>query len=353
MTLVLLAPTAFGADPDVLTAERFEALRAEARDRANALPSAAAVESAAESPARFEALADAWMTRRFAEPRLSAADRSALRRWSRRAPLVWTEHHEFPNHAMPAFSIAERARVLLNRDAIVREADRLRADPERLAGLTRQPALAATTLRAARLALAELSADAHRRLADYWTAAPRRAKGDAEDPAGADALRLALARHRPGDRALWRSLIDHAEPRIARRTLAAAMELKLDHLGDLAERGLARPELGGVALSAWLAAGGRPDARCWELLDDPNLGADAALALARGSEALVQGVRTGFADAAPLAQVRMRLALRLRDSEDSRALLRTLESEGPLLAVPDSVPSSRSIAAPGDLEARR
>ncbi|MGB0515074.1 MAG: hypothetical protein ACPGJE_09565, partial [Wenzhouxiangellaceae bacterium] len=163
VNLALLAAPAASADSDVLSALRFEALRAGARERVTELPpdaTAGAVEVAAESPASFEALADAWMTRRLANPRLSAEDRTVLRRWTRHAPAVWTEHHEFPGHAMPAFSIAERARALLTGDAVVRRAERLRADPDQLALLARQPALDPITLRAARLALAGLSDEA-------------------------------------------------------------------------------------------------------------------------------------------------------------------------------------------------
>lgn len=320
-----LMECAFGGSATVLSANQFEVLRNQARLALAQLPGdvpAATVDNAAETPAGFEALADAWMDQRIASRHLTPQDRSVLQRWSRHAPAVWIEHHEFPVHTMPAFAIAARARALLEFDEIRRRADQLLADPKRFKGLPELGALDQVTLRAAGLALAEISEDALQRLTQAWS----RAGSDAH------ALRLALARHQPGDRALWQALVRDAPLPIARQALAMAMELELDHLGQLAEQALQRPKIGGVALSAWLAAGGNPDQRCWELLADPDLGADAALALARGSRALEDQIRFRFADAPLQARLRMRLALRLRDTTQADRLLQQLGN--PELAEP-------------------
>lgn len=267
-------------------------------------------------PALAEAVWSRWLDRVAAAPVLLDTERAALERLVDRAPVSWIEHHEAGLHAMPAFAVAERARALLDFDRRWRAAAALLDRPDRLIrAITASVAAEAVEFEVIELALQQAGPGMRAALIRQLPfAAPSVAR---------DRALLQLARlERAGQ--LLPALVADSTPWIAQQALIEAMEQGGSALVDAAAQAAARPELGGLAVEAHVRAGGALE-RLWDWLGDPDFGADAARVLAAEDALLVDRVRARIERAAPLARLRMLLALRLADRADADRLLAELE----------------------------
>lgn len=276
-----------------------------------------------------------WAPERRSGPAIEASTLDRVEALTRFEPIVRVGHHEHPGRFVPAFNVAGQARNRLHRIAVRDRADELLRRPETpdiLEPLLRGPKSArlpeaATPLafEAAVTALAELSGERRRPLVAALRSqltADRTGTGNSAGPA-------LLELHERGalsDDSVLLDLVRHAETSVA----AAALR-RTDRAGDpvlkseAVRTALARPGLGGLAM-ARAAASPDPDlaAAPWSLLDDPGLGGDAALALARNAPALESGVEARYPNATKRERLRMQLALQLRDTRASRSLLARL-----------------------------
>ncbi len=283
-------------------------------------------------PRLREALLERWL-RDWAPERGAAAstdpalfDRiDALTRFE---PVVMIGHHEHPGRAVGAFNVAGQAGNRLHRIAVRDRADALVLRPETLEPLltgsrpSGAPKSASVDVEAAVLALADLPAGQR----DPIVTALRSRLVDTTSGTASWAGPALLELHELGalpDTGVLADLVRHAEAPVAATALR-----RTDHADDpmlkatAVRAALTRPGLGGLAL-ARAAASPEPElaAAPWTLLDDPMLGGDAALALARHAPALEATIEVRYPDATRNERLRMQLALRLRDTPASRSLL--------------------------------
>lgn len=316
------SPASDGALRSLVAPERLASAVREANRRIGSHPDgpAAAIESERDVAMR-EAMWSAWLDRLALRRGLETSEIEALTVAVSIRPRTFIRHHEAPHRAQPAFRVAARAAALLRRESIRRRAAELADAPGAALDALLRSEPASDGFRAAILALVESPAAERGRAAEEL----RRRVG--VSPTAAAAL-IELYRADPGfERELKRVVVEAGAP-MARRALRAAIEQRAEGLAGLARAALARGGLGGLDVAAWVAAGGDVDAVCWALLDDPASGLEAARALARSSGRLVATVRARFGSAGKLARSRMLLALRLRGSDRSRALLEELAGGG-------------------------
>ena len=270
-----------------------------------------------------EAQWSAWLDGLAAAGELEPPEVEALIELEESTPVVAIPHHEFPSRSMPAFALAGRASALLARQARSSRARELAASP---ADLSRAlEAAPDTSAHAAGLDALEFVAPA---LLDSIVDGLR--TGRHSDPVVARVL-LRAAEIAPAHAVLLAEVVRRGDVPTARRALVLAMDRGDANMPEIAETALARSELGGLALAAARQAGMHPDRFCWALLGDPSFGADAARMLAAESDRLIEEISVRVADASGLARLRMLLALRIRDSEASRAMLAEL-AEAPWLS---------------------
>jgi len=267
-------------------------------------------------PASREAQWNAWLHTVALSDELKPLELQALAELAQSTPTVGIPHHEFPSRTMPAFGLPARARALLTRHAQLGRARDLAGDPDALAAALGAD-VGSPRFEAGLRALELLSPSS---LADIVEAHLNRASGaDAESM-----ILLRAAELEPGNGALLADVVRRGDARTARRALVLAMDRSVTALPEIAAAALARGELGGLALAAARQSGMHPDDFCWSLLGDSSLGADAARMLAESSDRLLPEISARLADASGLARLRMLLALRMRDSEASRAMLAEL-----------------------------
>lgn len=269
-------------------------------------------------PALQEAMLNVWLSGQAEKERNTLDEINALETLRERQPVVWIPHHEMVHHTMPAFNIALRAQNLVQFRDRQNQARRLVNDFDQLIeafsaenGSEQFQAAEIAGRQVAETRRFELIRHFQRQLPKNPRAAHALVSlagaGDMYPAALADVVRLG---HLSAARQAIRMTMGRADSRF------------------LAEQALSRPEIGGLAIEAWLESGGDADARLWPLLADPDLGADAANALAIHSGELIERIESSIHQAAPVARLRMLLALKLRNSAASKALLqRLLEAE--------------------------
>ncbi|MAS05788.1 MAG: hypothetical protein CMP07_07675 [Xanthomonadales bacterium] len=273
-------------------------------------------------PAAREAQWSAWLDRLAGSGVVQPHQVQALVELKTRAPVVGIPHHEFPSRTMPAFAVAARAEVLLARHARASRARKLARRPgelaEALESVPGSPAFEAglEALHLVSPALLANLVDPYRQHAPFSAAASR--------------ILLEAAEAAPEQLHLLPEIIRLGDAGTARRALRLAIDRGLPQLGGIADAALSRRELGGLSLIAARQSGMHPDRFCWPLLGDPSFGADAARMLAAESDRLTEEISARVAEASGLARLRMLLALRMRDTEASRALLAEL-AEAPWL----------------------
>jgi len=264
-------------------------------------------------PAAREAQWSAWLDHLAVSGGLRPVEIQALAALEETTPVVGIPHHEFPSRTMPAFALAARSGVLLARNAQLSHARKLAARPgeltEALEADVDSPAFA-SGLQALEFISPELLADV--------VAMSR--EGSRLTPAAARIL-LKAAEVAPEQSVLLSEVVRRGDAATARRALRLALERAGPQLPEIAAIGLARGEIGGLALTAARQSGMHPDAFCWALLGDPALGADAARLLAQESGRLLTEISARVDRAEPLARLRMLLALRLRGTDASREML--------------------------------
>lgn len=274
-------------------------------------------------PVAREAQWSAWLDALAASGALQPHEIRTLVALKTSAPVVGIPHHEFPSRTMPAFAVAARAAVLLARHARSNRARDLAVRPDELIeALESDPGSPAfqSGLQALEFVSPVLLANVveiHRQ----------------RMPISASVSKILLKAYEtaPDQLELLPDIIRFGDARTARRALQVAIDRRLPQLDDIAEAALARSELGGLALIAARQSGMHPDRFCWPMLGDPSLGADAARMLAAESDWLLEEISARVADASGLARLRMLLALRMRDSQASRAML-TEMAEAPWLS---------------------
>ena len=269
-------------------------------------------------PALQEAMLDRWLSN-IAQKASSTADEiQALETIRHKSPVVLIPHHEMVHHTMPAFNIGLRARNLLQLRERQTQARQLSNDFEQLVQAFSSEAGSEDFLAAeiASRAIPELQKS---RLIEHFQ------RQLPQNPEAASAL-ISIADSARLSQETMADVIRLGDLSSARQALRMNMG-NVDRRA-LAEQALARPEIGGLAIQAWLESGGDADARFWSLLADLDLGADAARALAEHSTQLTEKIESEIHQAAPVARLRMLLALKLRNSPDSKALLnRLLDAE--------------------------
>ncbi len=288
-------------------------------------------------PQLREALLESWLRdwapERRSDPAVDGSTLDRIEALTRFEPIVRVGHHEHPERFVPAFNVAGQARNRLHRIAVRDRADELLrrpATPALLDPLLRGPKSASETatpvaFEAAVTALAELSVERRLPLLAALRSQLPVDRSEAEYSAGPALLEL----HERGalsDDGVLLDLVRHAETSVA----AAALR-RTDRAGDpvlktaAVRAALARPALGGLAMAR---AASSPDpelaAAPWSLLDDPGLGGDAALALARNALTLESEIEARYPTATRRERLRMQLALQLRDTRASRSLLARL-----------------------------
>lgn len=274
-----------------------------------------AIRAVPDSLAR-EAQWSAWLDSRKSAQRLDPVEIETLEMLADHSPLVGIAHHEFPSRTVPAFQVADRARVLLARDAARHRAGELTELPEQLmAALDAGPGSQefATGLLALEVASSATLSDVVSR---YRSGQPM--------PAGDAQVLLKVAKTDAAFMDLLPEIIEFGDLASARNAIRLAMDRRVEMLPEVAAKALDRSALGGPALTAAQRAGMHPDHYCWGLLDDPSLGADAARLLAAHSAELIDKIRDRVDSASRPARMRMLLALKLRDSEQARELLAEL-----------------------------
>ncbi|MEM7054305.1 MAG: hypothetical protein AAF446_07115 [Pseudomonadota bacterium] len=263
-----------------------------------------------------EAMLDQWLSKQLQKPANSDQELAVLESLTRETQHVLISHHEMPGHTMPAFNVAQRSRNLLAFRQRQLEARTMADNHESLIAAL-QAAPESETFYTATLAAESLS---HRQKLELITHFHLEL---ISDPFAAQALLALLDRNAPEPNVLS-DVITHGDLTSARRAVRTIGTEA--HFQPVAEQALARPEIGGLAIQAWLATGGDSDQKLWPLLDDPSLGVDAARALAAHSNRLIETIEAEINSANPTARARMLLALKLRDSQASRSLLEQLLS---------------------------
>jgi hypothetical protein len=271
-------------------------------------------------PAYREALLHIWLSEYIGPAPTDEPNAARFRRLLDSEPVVRVEHHDHPEHAVPAFNIAGLTRNRIGEQRIRIRGRELALEPASIPAAllsTHDP----TEFRAALHALETV--DPAIRSALF--ADPNRSF--LKRPAGAEAT-LALAERGwlPADALV--PLIEEADPEIALRAFRQSRSHDAPLRTLALDRALERPDLGGLPI-ADAAQHTDPKLReaVWDLLDEPQRGADAALALARYADDLEARIDAGFDDAEPRARLRMLLALRLRSTPSSRAFLQQLRTQ--------------------------
>lgn len=269
-------------------------------------------------PALQEAMLDTWLTSQTRKASNTPDEIQALETIRDMQPVVWIPHHEMVHHTMPAFNIALRARNLLQFRDRQNQARDLVSDLDQLIDAFSAEKGSERFL-AAEIAGSQMAETQRFELVRHFQ------QQLPQNPQAAHVL-VSLAAVGEMHATTMTDIVRLGHPSAARQALRMTMGKAEGHL--LAEQALSRPEIGGLAIEAWLKSGGDADDRLWPLLADPDLGADAASALAAHSGQLIERIESSIHDAAPMARLRMLLALKLRNDEASRALLqRLLEAE--------------------------
>ncbi|MDX1626669.1 MAG: hypothetical protein R3323_09150 [Wenzhouxiangellaceae bacterium] len=267
-------------------------------------------------PVLAEALASVWIDRVVSRDRYDDTERKVLRRLEAREPAILVPHHEHPGRWMPALQVGRRAANLLDHARRLDRADVLADDGRAL----REALLAGEEPRVVDLVIDRLEAADRPALATWLL--PRIGSGSAIDRA---ALRLGRT---ASDADLLQVLVEAGNVDAARAALLHGIDSAHADLALMAESALGRPEIGGLAVSALLAADpeqGRD--RLWGLLGSEAFGADAARRLAAEPADLVAGVEEAWGGASPLARLRMRLALQLAATPETLELAATIGRE--------------------------
>lgn len=325
--LAAIATVAFGQEPRArlvsVSAHDYVQLAAAAKQRVATMagrgeaPAALvdAIRAEPDSVAR-EAQWSAWLDSLKAAKLLAPVEIEALQTLADHSPVAGIAHHEFPSRTVPAFQVADRAQVLMARDTVRRRAGELADSPERLmAALDDGPGSQAFAAGLLALEIAS-SATLSEVVSSYRSGQPM--------PAGDAQVLLKVAKTDAAFLDLLPEIIAFGDLASARSAVRVAVDLRVETLPEAAAKALDRPELGGLALTAAQHAGMHPDRYCWGLLEDPSLGADAARLLAADSAELVDKIRLRVDSASRPARMRMLLALKLRDSDEARALLAEL-----------------------------
>lgn len=271
-------------------------------------------------PARRQARFHVWLTEYIGPAPVDEPDAEHLHRLLEVVPAVAVQHHDHPEHARPAFNIAGLAgNRIVEQEIRARSRELLRA-PESIQAALLSPD-EREEFRAGLLALDALEPAARAALfADPHRSFLKR-------PQGAAAT-LALVERGWLTADMLLPVIEQAEPQMALRAFRQSRTHGQEVGRRAVESALARPELGGLPVAeAAKAADPKLRATVWSLLGDAQRGADAALALARHDDALEARIDAGFDAAGPLARLRMLLALRLRATPSSLALLDRLRSQ--------------------------
>lgn len=269
-----------------------------------------------EDPLAREAQWNAWLDSLSAATLLDPAQIRALEGLADLSPVLGIPHHEFPTRTVPAYQVADRAGVLLARDAARRRAGELARSPKALMSALdgqRDSQEFSDGLMALEQVTPQTLSDV---VAEYRQAISLR-------PTAARVL-LKAAQTNPALASLLVRVVASGDPETARRAIRFGLDRRVEIMPEIAMEALARPELGGLALRAAEQAGMDVDTFCWDLLDDPSLGADAARLLAARSENLIEEIRRSIGSASSLARVRMLLALKFRNSQEARELLTEL-----------------------------
>ncbi|GAB4177331.1 MAG: hypothetical protein Kow0020_13310 [Wenzhouxiangellaceae bacterium] len=258
---------------------------------------------------------NAWLDQLALRGTLAADEREALVRLRDAAPVIWIRHPDHPGYWAPAFAIAARANALLLRDQRLKAVVRMLEDP-----LALDDAFNAAQSDDDRATLIESAIErgdaAFRQRVDERIAvmAPGRLR---------DRLRLARARVAPDAAGEVAALVLGAETGIARAALMLAIDRGGAVLQQAAQAAASRPALGGLVVTAHRVSGGDPE-QLWTWLESPELGADAARALAEDRPDLLEQVSRRYPIASPLARLRMQLAVRLSGAPDAEALISEL-----------------------------
>lgn len=261
---------------------------------------------------RREAMLSVWL-REWVGPEPTAEPPSTvLQGLTSFEPVAKIVHHEHPERPMPAFHVAAHASNRLNEQSIRRLAATMVNRPASIGAALSTP-VGSEAFRAGLRAAVRSSKAVRASLAGQF-AAKRGARADAATLALIDAGLI--------ETGALVDVIAHAPSATALLALRKADLLDAESRAGALQQALARPELGGlpIAMAAALDLPGVVP-QLWALLDDRDRGADAALALARTVPNLATQVDQRFATASHRARLRMRLALKLQDSPESRAWL--------------------------------
>lgn len=309
---LIVAPLHGYSELDRTARDRLEAVSRPGGSPAAVIDSIRAVE---EPPAR-EAQWNAWLDSLNAVKLLAPVQLQALEDLADHSPVLGIPHHEFPTRTVPAYQVADRARVLLARNAARRRAGHLAGSPQALALALEAPP-ESREFSDGLLALEQASDQTLSSVVagNLQTVSLR--------PATAGVL-LRAVQIDPAYEYLLPQVIAHGDTETARRAIRFGLARRAEVMPEIALEALARPELGGLALQAARQAGMEADTFCWDLLDDASLGADAARLLAADSEKLIEEIRRRIGSASSTARVRMLLALKFRSSQEARALLTEL-----------------------------
>jgi hypothetical protein len=273
-----------------------------------------------QDPARREVMLHVWLTDYIGPAPAEEPNVVRLGRLLDIEPVLRVRHHDHPEHSRPAFNIAGLARNRINEQQIRLRSHELAREPDSIPAALLSPD-EPTEFRAGLLALERLEpTDRAAVFADPLGSVLKR-------PGGAEATLALVDRGWLAADALL-PLIEQADPELALRAFRMSRSQAPELRRRALERALDRPGLGGLPVAEAL---NKSDAKlrdtAWSLLDEPERGADAALALARHGDELEARIDAEFDHAAPRARLRMLLALRLRDSPSSLALLKQLRSQ--------------------------
>ncbi|NKI33806.1 hypothetical protein HFP89_01335 [Wenzhouxiangella sp. XN79A] len=330
VTLLFAVLIASAADAEVLDPAELAALQASARADLEAAAGRPGTGEAADraferawietDPERREAMLSAWLRDWIGPEPGFPVPSGRLERLLDLPPTVRTLHPDHPGRSHPAFNVAMLARNRIAEQQLRTLAERWTDRPDAITtGLAAPPN--GQEFRAALRALTRSAPAARDEVLD--TLQNRLAKG-----ARPDHVQLALV-----DKGLLGpdtldALIDRAEPRVALAAFREAVRGASPGPVSLLRRALDRPELGGLPVHhAARSSDASLRARVWGLLDEPERGADAALALAETAPGLEARIDRRFDAASERARLRMLLALHLRDSAASRRLLKALHED--------------------------
>ena len=175
-------------------------------------------------------------------------------------------------------------------------------------------------MKSAALALEQANTETREQVLQFVLAAP-------EKHSAAAIARLKLAELDSRYHSQLIAVVHHAPLDLARKALIQAMEDGVVQLDAVVKQAFQRPEIGGLAVAAYEAAGLKQAEMLWDALAQMHLGADAARVLAKTASDLEKRVASSIDTANPIARSRMLLALKLRNTEASHALLaRILQS---------------------------